>query len=88
MISRFVAIVCVALSVSVIGSLSAEISVAQGDGLSAEEIAVSSKNSAIGSIKRNMTERQVQRILGKPSKRQRVKESYCGETLVSVYHHR
>lgn len=74
----------VVLSVSAISPVYAE--VIASDGLSAEEVAISSKNSAIGGIKQGMSEQQVQRILGKPIKRQRVKTPYCGEDVVFIYY--
>jgi hypothetical protein len=84
MLQRFLTIVCVVLSVSAISPVYAE--VIAGDGLSAEEVTISSKNSAIGGIKQGMSEQQVQRILGKPIKRQRVKTPYCGEEMVFIYY--
>jgi hypothetical protein len=82
MLQRFLTIVCVVLSVSSISPVYA----LKGDGLSADEVAISSANSSIGGIKLGMSEQQVQRILGKPVKRQRLKTIYCGDTIVSIYY--
>jgi hypothetical protein len=84
MFQRFLTIVCVVLSVSSISPVYAEVSTPKDDGVSADEVEISSKNSSIGGIKRGMLEQQVRRILGKPVKRQRVKTAYCGDPIVLV----
>jgi hypothetical protein len=89
MLQRFFTIVCVVLSVSSISPVYAEVSAPKGDGLSSEEIKISSKNSAIGGIKLDMSGQQVRRILGKPLKRKRIRAASCGEapttTLYDTY---
>jgi hypothetical protein len=87
MLQRFLTIVCVVLSVSSISPVYAEVSTPKGDVLLADEAAIDFKNSSIGGIKPYMSERQVRRILGKPSTRKRIRASSCGEAPTTTIYY-
>jgi hypothetical protein len=77
MFQRLFTSLCIALSVASISPVYA--APHQTAMLQSEFPASPSPNSSLGGIKFNMSERQVQRILGKPRKREQSRLEQCGE---------